>query len=204
MGIAIFRDETEVQSQSHDLLYIDENGKFFPHHILIAVQETSIFFFRFLSHFYVGSMFLMRCLHLTRSCASSPDNSLSDKSFLMLSDHLRFGLPLLLFPGTSITITLLPTYSSSVLNTCPDYFNQLSCTLLDISATFIVSLSLSFLILSSLVTPLIHLNNRSLTYRNDHIAASSHINLTVCHAVERTVVVCNCQFLSPRQCGSSL
>ena len=31
----------------------------------------------------------------------------------MLSNHLRFGLPLLLFPGTSIAITLLPTYSSS-------------------------------------------------------------------------------------------
>ena len=37
----------------------------------------------------------MRCLYLTRSCASSPN-----KSFLTLSNHLRFGLPLLLFPGT--------------------------------------------------------------------------------------------------------
>ena len=35
-----------------------------------------IFFFRILSHFYVVSMFLMRRLHLARSCASSPDNSL--------------------------------------------------------------------------------------------------------------------------------
>ena len=65
------------------------------------------------SHFYVGSMCLMRRLHLARSCVSSLDNSLSDKSFLMLSNHLRFGLPLLLFPGTSIAITHLPTYSSS-------------------------------------------------------------------------------------------
>ena len=68
---------------------------------------------------YVGSMFLLRRLNVTRSCASSPDNSLSDKSFLMLSNHLRFGLPLLLFPGISITITLLPMYSSSLLNACP-------------------------------------------------------------------------------------
>ena len=91
---------------------------------------------------------------LTRSCASSPDNSFSDKSFLILSNHLRFGLPLLLFPGTSITITLLPTCSSSLLNT----FNLLSCTFLDISPTFVVPLILSFLILCSLVTPLIHPN----------------------------------------------
>ena len=105
-------------------------------------------------------MFLMRGLHLTRSCASSPDNnySLSDKSFFVLWNHLRFGLPLLLFPGTFITITLLPTYSSSRLNTCPCHFNLLSCTFLDISPTFVVPLIISFPILSSLVTPLIHLN----------------------------------------------
>ena len=82
-----------------------------------------IFLFRVLSYFYVGSMFLRRCLHLTRS--SSPYNSLSNKLFLMLSNHLRFGLPLLLFPGSSIPITLLPTYSSSLLNTCPYHFNLL-------------------------------------------------------------------------------
>ena len=114
--------------------------------------------FLIFSHFYVGSMCLMRRLHLARSWASSLDNSLSDKSFLMLSNHLRFGLPLLLFPGTSIAITLLPTYSSSLLNTCPYYFNLLSCTFLNISPTFVVPLILSFLILSSLVTPLIHHN----------------------------------------------
>ena len=33
-------------------------------------------------------MCLMRRLHLAASCASSPHNSLSDKSFLMLSNHL--------------------------------------------------------------------------------------------------------------------
>ena len=76
----------------------------------------------------------------------------------MLSNHLRFGLPLLLFPGTSIPITLFPTYSSSLLETCPYHFNLLSCTFLDISPTFVVPLILSFLILYILVTPLIHLN----------------------------------------------
>ena len=100
----------------------------------------------------------MRRLHLAWSCVSSLDNSLSDKSFLMLANHLHFGLPLLLFPGTSIAITLLPTYSSSLLSTCPYHFNLLSYTFLDISPTFVVPVILSFLILSSLVTPLIHLN----------------------------------------------
>ena len=109
---------------------------------------TFFFFFFIFSHFYVGSMCLVRRLHLDRSCASSSDNPLSDKSFLMLSIHLRFGLPLLLFPGTSIPNTLFPTYSSSLLETCPYHFNLLSCTFLDISPTFVVPLILSFLILS--------------------------------------------------------
>ena len=108
-------------------------------------------------------MCLMRRHLLAQSWASSLDNSLFDKSFLMLSNHLRFGLPLLLFPGTSIAITLLPTYSSSLLNICPYHFNLLSCTFFDISPTFVVPLILSFLILSSLVTPLIHLNLISAT-----------------------------------------
>ena len=86
------------------------------------------------SHFYVGSMFLVRCLHLARSCASSPENSLSDKSFLMLSNHLLFGLPILLFPD--IPISLLPTYSSSLLDKCPYHFNLLSCTFLDVSCDY--------------------------------------------------------------------
>ena len=109
------------------------------------------------SHFYVVSMCLMRLLHLARSCVSSLDNSFSDKSFPMLSIHLLFGFTLLLFPCTSIAITLLPTHSSSLISTCPYHFNLLSCTFLDISPTFVVPIILSFLILSSLVTPLIHL-----------------------------------------------
>ena len=52
-------------------------------------------------------------------------------------NHLRFGLPRLLFPGTSIAITLLPTYSSFLCNTCPHHFNLLSCTFLDVSPTFL-------------------------------------------------------------------
>ena len=99
--------------------------------------------------------------------------SLSDKSFLMMSNHLRFGL--LLLPGTSIVITLLPTYSSSLLNTCPYHFNLLCCTFFDISPTFVVPLILSFLILSSLVTPLILIsatsNFFSCAFFTSHVSA---------------------------------
>ena len=119
-------------------------------------RVRSIFYFlRILSHFYVGLMIVIRRLNLTRSCASSPDSSLSDKSLLMLSNHLhRSSSPFP--PGPSIT--RLPIYSYSLLKTCSYHFHLLSCTFLDISPTFVVPLVLSFLILSSLVTPLIHLN----------------------------------------------
>ena len=65
--------------------------------------------------------------------------------------HFRFGLPLLLFPGTSFTIALLTTLYSSLLNTCPYHFRW-HCP------TFAVALILSPLVLSRLMTPHIHLN----------------------------------------------
>ena len=85
----------------------------------------------------------MSRLNLTQSCASSPDNSLSDKSFLML-----YMAPSIRYPH------ILP---SSHLYTCPYHFKQFSCTFLDISPTFAIPLIISLLILSSLATPLIHL-----------------------------------------------
>ena len=92
-------------------------------------MRTNVFFCRTLSHFDVGSVFLMGCLHLTRSCASSPDSYISDKSFLVLSYHTRFHLSLLLFPGNAIIITCLSTHYS-LLNACPYHFNLLFCTFL--------------------------------------------------------------------------
>ena len=93
-----------------------------------------------------------------RSCASYPDSSISDKSFLMLSSHLRFGFPLLLSPAPpSPSLSCLRILLFSI-HAHTTYFNLLSCTFLDISPTFVAPLILYFLILSSLVTPLIHLN----------------------------------------------
>ena len=121
----------------------------------------------------MGSMFLMRRFQLIRHCVSSPDSYVSDKSFLMLSNHLRFGLPLLLFHGTSITITLSPSHYYVLLNG-PYHFKLRSCTFWDISPTFAIPVIFSFLILSSCVTPLIHLNTLiSATYR-DFFTAHEH------------------------------
>ena len=57
-----------------------------------------------------------------------------------------------------ITITLLPTHSPSHLNTWPYHFKLLSCTFWKISPTFAIPVIFPFLILSSLVTQIIHLN----------------------------------------------
>ena len=102
-------------------------------------------------------MFLMRHLQWTRSCASSPDNSLTNNLFLMLSNHLRFGLPLLIFPVTYISITrlaILLLFSIHAHTTSTFTFLHF----LDILSTFVVVLIRSFQILSTLVTAIIHLN----------------------------------------------
>src|SRR6185503_6232469 len=69
-----------------------------------------------------------------------------------------FGLPLPLLPTTCISFTTLTASVSSLLNTCPSHLNLFSPILSTIEATPILPLIYSFLILSSLVTPLIHLN----------------------------------------------
>ena len=67
-----------------------------------------------------------RRLNLARYCASSPDSSLSDKSFLMLSNQPLLWSSSPSFPGTSIAITLLPTHYFSLLNgTCKYQFISL-------------------------------------------------------------------------------
>ena len=84
------------------------------------------FFILILSHFYVRSMLLTIRPQAARSCASSTNNAFCLNSSLMLSIHLSFSLPFLLIPGASITISLLPTYSSSLFIKCPYHFNFLT------------------------------------------------------------------------------
>ena len=72
--------------------------------------------------------------------------------------NFTFGLPLFLFPGDSISITLLPTYSWSLLMTCPYHLSLLSLIFILNCSTLTVPLMYSFLILSFLVTPIANLN----------------------------------------------
>ena len=72
--------------------------------------------------------------------------------------NLLFGLPLLLFPGNSISIIFLPTYSWSLLMTCPYHLSLPSLIFISNRSTLTVLLMYSFLILSFLVTPIANLN----------------------------------------------
>ena len=74
------------------------------------------------------------------------------------STNLLFGLPLLLFPGNSISIIFLPTYSWSLLITCPYHLSLPSLVFIPNRYTLTVLLMYSFLILSFLVTPIANLN----------------------------------------------
>ena len=90
--------------------------------------------------------------------ASSPDNSLSDKSLLMLSNTCPSVFLSFFFPAPHHSLAHIVFFSSKYMDARAYHFNLLSCTFLDISPTFVVPLFLSFVILSSLVTSLIHLN----------------------------------------------
>ena len=74
------------------------------------------------------------------------------------SKNLLFGLPLLLFPGNSISIIFLPTYSWSLLMTCPYHLSLPSLIFIPNCSTLAVLLMWSFLIMSFLVTPIANLS----------------------------------------------
>ena len=78
-----------------------------------------------LSHFmwglippHVGSMCWTSRLHTARSCVCSRRVPFSVTSSLILSVHRPFDLPLFLVPCTSKAVTLVPTQSSSVQQSC--------------------------------------------------------------------------------------
>ena len=79
-------------------------------------------------------------------------------SFFITSKNILFSLPLFLFPGNSISITLLPTYSWSLLMTCPYQRSLPSLIFIPNRSSLTVPLMYSFLILSFLVTPIANLN----------------------------------------------
>ena len=78
----------------------------------------------------------------------------SSISSFTTSKNLLFGFPLFLFPGNSISIIFLPTYSWSLLITCPYHLSLPSLIFIPNRSTLTVLLMCSFLILSFLVTPI--------------------------------------------------
>ena len=97
-------------------------------------------------------------LHAALFVVLSSFSPTSVMSLLHASFHLRFGRPLLLFPGISTSNILLTMCSSFILLTWPYHFSRFSVIFLDACTTPVVPLMCSFRILSLLVTPHIHLS----------------------------------------------
>ena len=74
------------------------------------------------------------------------------------SKNLFFYLSLFLFPGNSISIIFLPTYSRSLLLTCTYHLSLPSLIFIPNRSTLTVTLMYLFLILSFLVSPIANLN----------------------------------------------
>ena len=89
-------------------------------------------------------------LHIFLSSTSVSFTPTSCISSFTASKNLFFGLPLLLFPGNSISIIFLPTYSWSLLMTCPYHLSLPSLIFIPNCSTLTVLLMCSFLILSLL------------------------------------------------------
>ena len=119
-GRAIKQDVSPVTRPASSFHVLDgalllHKGKWSPKATYEIFINLYVFFVYIFSHFYVESMFLASVLHLLLSHTSSPVNPFDLRSSLIQSVHLRFGLPLLLLPCISISITLLPIYCSSLL-----------------------------------------------------------------------------------------
>ena len=97
-------------------------------------------------------------LHIFLSSMSISFTPTSFISSFTTSKNLLFGLPLLLFPGNSISIIFLPTYSWSLLMTCPYHLSLPSHIFIPNHSTLTVLLMCLFLILSFLVTPIVNLS----------------------------------------------
>ena len=104
---------------------------------------------------YPQRMMFLHSVLFSMSFSLAPTSSIFS---FTTSKNLLFGLPLVLFPGNSISIPLLPTYSWSPLMTCSYHFSLPSLIFIPNRSTLTVPLMYSFLILSFLVTPIANLN----------------------------------------------
>ena len=110
--------------------------------------------FSHLSHLY-GPVFTIIFQYCLCSVMSAVSSYLVISSRL-LSIHLSLGRPLLLLPGTTMSIIFLDMLSSSLLLTCPYQCNRFCLRNVDIWHTLTSTCIIWFLALSFLVLPLIH------------------------------------------------
>ena len=124
--------------------------------LVIFLNRKVIYFltFRDLFHIFVGpsspSFSSTVCF---QSCQLSVRIFISSWVLLI---HLRIGRPLLLFPGTTMSIISLERLSSSLPLMCPCQFNLFCLSNVDILHTLASSCMTWFLTWSFLVLPLIH------------------------------------------------
>ena len=104
------------------------------------------FFVKFFGHIFLSSTFV----------SFAPAFSIS--SFTQ-SKNLLFDLPLFLFPGNSISIIFLPTYSLSLLMICPYHLSLPSLIFIPNCSTLKVLLMCSFLSSFFLHTHFHHLSS---------------------------------------------
>ena len=122
---------------------------------LCIIIISHLNFFRDHLHFFVGQSLPSSSITVCfQSCQLSVRILLI--SSRLLSIHLRLGRPLLLFPGTTMSIIFLDTLSSSLLLICPYKFNRFCLRNVDIWHTLASSCMIWFLTCSFLVLPLIH------------------------------------------------
>ena len=126
-------------------------------HILL---KTNNFLLLLLSAFPFSQGWPQRIIILQKFLSSTSVSfaPTSPISSFTTSKNLLFGLPFLFFPGNSISITFLPTYSWFLLMTCPYHLSLPSLIFIPNRSTLMVLLMYSFLILSFFVTPIANFN----------------------------------------------
>ena len=145
-----------VPSPMHEKLGLSNDDDYYDE---VFANTVYIFFFTGLSR-HLGSpvQLMMVLLHAALFVVLSSFIPTYAMSLLHASFHLKFGRPLLRFPGMSTTSILLTMCSSFILLTWPYHFSRFSILFLESCTTLVVPLMCSFRILSLLVTPHIHLS----------------------------------------------
>ena len=124
---------------------------------MLIISIISLLINKLINFFFFRPFPLIRGCHSVLFPIRLPRTNFPISSFAT-SKNLLFGLPLFLFPGNSISIALLPTYSWPLLMTCPYHLSLPSLIFIPNRSALTVPLMYAFLILSFLVTLIANLN----------------------------------------------